>query len=273
MKLLLLSPFLLASFMGILDSARASAQEPPLQMDTEVRTMDGDHARALERWALQRLRELEADGITAASGLETGTERLWALYLLSVGDKDRVEEAENLAETLKGRAVAEGSGTSSIEALEAALQVVRAKHSRWPPNKLKHLRAGAGSLDGLVARRPDDLQIRYLRLASCFFLPFFLEREESVAEDMGILISRLPQEPDAFPPALSRGVTLFLLEFGEMTVEARDLLEAALEPGVHTGMARTHSFPGHRAEDGGTVWPEAFRPLTTMSDYVEGTSW
>ena len=218
---------------GLLVSALVLAPGNPLEAQTahregEARLMAEDEARELERWATRRLQELEANRESGPATLERETERLWALYLVSVGKKRRVEEAETLVVALRERAEEAGLSTTPYEALEAAVEVVKAKHARWPPSKLSHLRSGLGSLDRLVASDPDNLQVRYLRLMSCFYLPFFLKREDSVAEDMGVLISRLPHHPSAFSPVLYRGVALFLLENAEMTPEARMHLEEAL---------------------------------------------
>ncbi len=194
----------------------------------DARSLTEEDTEALQRWAGLRLAELDSLGSGRPPTLAEGTERVWALYFLSVGEKERVGEAQALARELRERSVPAAAEASTLEALDAALEVVRAKHSRWPPNKLKHLRAGLESLDRLVAQDPDHLAIRYLRLASCFYLPFFLKREESVSEDMKTLIERLPDEPGTFAPMLLRGVALFLLQNGDMSPEARARLQEAI---------------------------------------------
>ena len=107
--------------------------------------------------------------------------------------------------------------------------MVRAKHARWPPNKLKHLQGGARILDSLVARKPDNLEVRYLRLASYVFLPFFLRRDDSVAADLQTLAAHLPEYPGAFSPLVYQAVVRFVLENGALEGEERTRLENLLE--------------------------------------------
>jgi hypothetical protein len=116
----------------------------------------------------------------------------------------------------------------SAEALRGALEVVRAKHSNWPPNKLKYLRSGAGILDEVVERNPDNPEVRYLRLVSFFYLPSLLRRDDSVEEDFRALIGLLPKGPGPLPPLLHQQVTLFVLENGEVKSEDRTTLEGLL---------------------------------------------
>jgi hypothetical protein len=106
--------------------------------------------------------------------------------------------------------------------------VVKAKHARWPPRKLQYLRTGVERLDALVEANPNVPDVRYLRLVSCYYLPFFLKREESVEADFRALIAELPKGSSLIPPAIYRGIIQFVLDNGEMTQAERARLEEAL---------------------------------------------
>jgi hypothetical protein len=122
-----------------------------------------------------------------------------------------------------------------VNALAGALEVVRAKHSRWPPNKLKYLRRGVSALDRLVAEAPDDAVVRYLRLVSCFYLPFFLERDQSVKEDLRVLTELLPKGSGGFSGPVYSAVIRFVLENGDPAREEQMRLEAALRDAEASG--------------------------------------
>jgi hypothetical protein len=202
--------------------------------------MEAHEAESLRRWAERRLAELEAGAPPGAGGLE----RLWTLYHLGVGEEERLDEARALAAELRSLADAsrsrgiDASGTPGaeapglegivVEALGGAVEVARAKYTRWPPSKLQHLRTGMETLDRLAADRPDDLRVRYLRLVSGFYVPFFVKREEVVREDLRVLAAGLPERPEGFSPSLFVGVARFVLEHGDPTPEERRRLVAAL---------------------------------------------
>jgi hypothetical protein len=129
---------------------------------------------------------------------------------------------------LKDQTTAGSSEELIIRGYQGAMEVVRAKHSRWPPNKLKYLNRGAEILDELVEEYPEDLEVRYLRLASYRFLPFFLSRDDSVAEDLQVLVADLPGKPEAFSPPVYRAVLRFVLDNGDLEAEDRTRFELAL---------------------------------------------
>jgi hypothetical protein len=195
--------------------------------DEDARVLADEEKDALRKWALRRLQELESgspDGSSVLPG-KWETERLWALYFLSVEERDWEGPAVALADSLAALQLPEDR---HIRALGGALEVVRAKNSRWPPNKLEHLRKGIGALDGLVAEAPEDPVIRYLRLVSCYYLPFFLDRDESVEEDFGVLAEVLPEKGESFSPQVRLAVVSFVLDKGEIEDPHRTRLEDTL---------------------------------------------
>jgi hypothetical protein len=150
------------------------------------------------------------------------------MYFLGVAEKEWVDMARDSLSWLRSRIEPGTEAATTLEAYRGALQVVRAKHARWPPNKLKHLRRGSEILDALVAESPENLEVRYLRLASYLFLPSFLKREDAVASDMGILAAELADRPEAFSPTMYGAVAQFLLENGDLNEEARARIRATL---------------------------------------------
>jgi hypothetical protein len=183
---------------------------------------------ALSDWARAYLNRTRATATTERRTLQDRIEGVRAMYFLSVEEGDWVDIAKDSLSLLMGIANPETPEEATIQGYRGAIEVVRAKHSRWPPNKLKYLNQGAAILDFLVEAYPNDLELRYLRLASYRFLPFFLSREESVAEDLQILVEDLPRKPEVFSPTIYRAVLSFVLESGELEEVDRIRFEQAM---------------------------------------------
>jgi hypothetical protein len=156
-------------------------------------------------------------------------DRVRALYVLSVEEKRWMESAEDTLSSLRPLLGSGSEETVVAEAYRGALEVVRAKHARWPGNKLKHLDRGGDILNELVATHPDNLEVRYLRLASYLFLPFFLKRDDEVKADLAALTAGLPEGRQAFSPWMYQGVVRFVLENGDLDEETRARLAQRIE--------------------------------------------
>ena len=202
---------------------------------------------ALSSWAQLRLEELQPSDSLGEQGLEVRLERIRALYFLSVDEGKWADIARDSLSALKVNIPSASEEEVTFEAYRGAIQVVRAKHARWPPNKLKHLDRGARILDGLVDREPENLEVRYLRLASYLFLPFFLRRDDSVAADLQSLVAYLPEDSGTFSPALYQAVVQFVLENGSLEEEEKARLEAALGEQHPTQLNRA---PGYLQDQG-----------------------
>lgn len=205
---------------------------------------------SLSSWAQLRLEELQPSDSEAEQGLKMRLERIRALYFLSVDEGKWANIARDSLSALKANITSASEEEVTFEAYRGALQVVRAKHARWPPNKLKHLDRGARILDGLVDREPENLEVRYLRLASYIFLPFFLRRDDSVAADLGTLVANLPEKRGAFSPALYQAVVEFVLENGSLEEEEKARLEGTLGEREPTDLNRPPGYLQDRGKQG-----------------------
>ncbi len=124
-----------------------------------------------------------------------------------------------------------------VGAYRGAFDLLRSKHTLAPLARLRHARAGLAQLDAAVAAAPDQAEIRYVRLMSCYSLPFFFGRGDSVAEDFRSLAALLPAVRRSYPEAWWQGVVRFVLEHGDVDVGRRAALEQALEAAPATGAA------------------------------------
>lgn len=103
------------------------------------------------------------------------------------------------------------------EAYVAAATIMRAKHARWPLTKMKHLKRGLPTLDNLVQSHPEHVEIRYLRLISCFYLPRFLGRTWSKEEDMAFLEQNLAGVRETVEPQVYEMMAEFVMLNGNLS--------------------------------------------------------
>jgi 15-cis-phytoene synthase len=101
-----------------------------------------------------------------------------------------------------------------LAAYEGAFTALEAKHGFWPHARLRAVRRALALLDAAVAADPQDLEIRYLRMINCWYLPSFFGRRDSAHADMSVLERALPQQTDRYPPELFRVMAEFVIEHG-----------------------------------------------------------
>lgn len=130
-------------------------------------------------------------------------EQLRSYYLAGVEDSEAINKGISLAEN----AVKPGV---TVKAYHAALTILHAKHAFWPPKKMRYLNEGLPVLDDLVEAYSDHVEIRYLRLLSCYYLPRFLGRSDTVAEDAAKLAYLLPGASGDFPAPLFADMVRFV---------------------------------------------------------------
>jgi hypothetical protein len=174
-----------------------------------------------------RLRDLERRISADSENVPLRRDELRTLYFLSVSDGKWLPRAEEALAWLASR---RWMAPDLVDAYRGAFEVVRAKHGIWPPAKLEALERARPLLDGAVERSPGQVEIRYLRLMSCYYLPFFFGRSWSVREDLAALARILPQSEDTLPAGLYARVASFVLANGEEMPPAQRLrLESTLE--------------------------------------------
>jgi hypothetical protein len=200
---------------------------PTQAQEMAARTIPTGDAEERRAWAESALEAFDSgsEGDRSSSTTALNTTRLWALYFLSVDEKKWIGPATALADSLSAVDVPE---PRHVQGLMAAVEVVRAKHARWPPNKVKHLRKGLSLLDRLVEASPEEPGLRFLRLVSGYYLPFFLDRSKEVEEDFRVLTSILPGRDHDLPPQIFRFAVGFVLKYGEIEGPERSLLQEAL---------------------------------------------
>lgn len=201
----------------------SSAQLPESEANPEEVPYPG-----LAEWAMDYLDRLAPAPEGSDDTPSLRVERIGVIYLLGVDDGDWVERGRDSLQIVKNLPDLDAEAVPVLRAYEGALEILRAKHSRWPPNKLKFLGRGSDILDDLVIHHPDDLRIRYLRYASYRGLPFFLSRDEAVRTDFQSLVQGLPGGAGAFSPAMYQAVLRLVLDDASLAEADAVRLKAAL---------------------------------------------
>ena len=116
-----------------------------------------------------------------------------------------------------------------MRAYRGAILVAHAKHGFNLNRKLRLLEAAAPLLDSAVAAEPGAAEVRYLRLVSGYYLPFFLGRKPAVREDFAALARILPGVTDKFPPRFYLSVAGFVRNEGDLDAESEARLARAME--------------------------------------------
>lgn len=153
---------------------------------------------------------------------EDPVSQLRSFFLESVESEGAISEAELYLETLENRE------EPIIRAYEAMFSIMRAKYVFWPGRKMEYLNKGLPVLDELIEKDPDHLEVRYLRLLGCYYLPRILKRGWSVDEDFQSLAQLLPEQRGDYPPALYLDMVRFVYERGKVNEPQKDKLRILL---------------------------------------------
>jgi phytoene synthase len=185
----------------------------------------------------RELTRIETELRGQPQNLDLQLQRLRILHPLSVHDATllpvtRAARLQVLRTTEQQTSRTRSSGTyhqtlALLLAYEGARDVVEARHAFWPRDRMEPLKRGLPRLDSAVRRDPDNAEIRYLRLTSSYYLPFFLGRKWSVREDFKALAGLLPGVRTAYPAEWYVAITNFVLEKGNLDESDRTRLRRA----------------------------------------------
>ena len=156
----------------------------------------------------------------APRDLEARMTRIRVLYALGVAEDDHLDALAAERERVR---VLGGTPTHTLllDGYAAAAEVVRGKHAFWPHAKMAHVNRGLDALDALVEEHPHHLELRYLRLVSTHFLPFFFRRGGTARSDLAAVVAILERERERHPPDLEVPALAFALEEGVLDATQR----------------------------------------------------
>ena len=198
----------LAIAAGAALGARPAAFLPDTAREAAPQERKSDYAKGLAELA-----RAEAAFSAHPDSMPLRFDRLRILYVLGIKDASHLDAAEADWNAL-ARAGRQQDGPLLI-AYQGALRVARAKHGYDFPRKWDRLKSGLPLLDSAVALAPDHPEVRYLRLVSNYYLPFFMGRRARVKEDFAVLARLLPAAR-SYPDRWLRNVGRFVLDKGDL---------------------------------------------------------
>jgi len=193
----------IALLLTVVLAGAAAAQDPERDVDG-LAAHTFTRADVPVRLALSRVRAAYVAAVDEPSAIDVG--------LAHVAGLDRGSAPEGL-----------------LRAYEGAFTMLRARHAFWPRAKWRHAQDGLAILDRAVAFDPDHAEVRYLRLVSSYYLPFFFGRGDAVAEDFAALAGLLPAVRDDYPEDWYEGVVRFVVEHGGVSGDRRRALLDVLD--------------------------------------------
>lgn len=147
-------------------------------------------------------------------GSTTLTEARTKFYL-SVEESQMIEPAINQFKMIMNDDSLKGVSLTYIGALTA----LKGKHAFMPYQKLQYVQKGLRIMDEGIAIDPDNLESRFIRGSTCYFLPFLFRRKEQAQNDFDFIITRLDEKAVLYNRDMMRNVIDFLFEYAELTPE------------------------------------------------------
>ena len=193
---------------------------PDTARETAPQERSGGYAKGLAELARAE-RALSAH----PDSLPLRFDRLRIRYVLGVKEEAFLDAADSDWQALSG--AGRPQDRALLIAYAGALRVARAKHGFNFRRKWERLQAGMPLLDSAVGLAPENAEVRYLRLVSNYYLPFFLGRRARVKEDFAVL-GRLLPGTRSYPDRWLRNVGRFVLEKGDLEKEDRAALASRL---------------------------------------------
>ncbi len=172
---------------------------------------------------LEELKKVDQEVQNSPESPASRFNRMRVLFVLGVKEEPFLAEGEKEARWLKTH-LKPDSSQSLLLAYEGALRVTSAKHGFNLNRKWENLKAGIPMLDSAVSLSPKHAEIRYLRLVTNYYLPFFMGRKTKVRDDFLALGQLLPAVAREFPPKWYLNVAGFVLEKGKLEATEKEIL-------------------------------------------------
>lgn len=145
-------------------------------------------------------------------------------FYLSVEQKDFIHKGKTYLSSL-GRSV-EFSGFK--EMYMAGLKALEAKYALWPLEKWQLANDALKEMDYIVKNHFEDPEIRFIRASTCYYLPFFFNRQNQVKEDFLFISKCLIEQKNinTYPTHLLRNICSFILDSGILKGKEKNDLSA-----------------------------------------------
>ncbi|RMF49125.1 MAG: hypothetical protein D6750_06565 [Bacteroidetes bacterium] len=130
-------------------------------------------------------------------------------YFLAVQEESYLPRAEAAFHALIRRY----GPQSPLQMYLYGLLALKARYAWNPLKKGEYFRQAVASMDALVARSPDDPEVRFLRGTFYYYLPAFLGKREAARQDLAAVANLLQAQPHLYRTRYSAEVLRAILGF------------------------------------------------------------
>jgi hypothetical protein len=142
------------------------------------------------------------------------------LFYQSVENSKTINKAITLFEEIGKNQRFEGLTLTYIGALTA----LKGKFAFFPLTKYRHAVKGLKLMDQGIIKNPSNIESRFIRGMTCYYLPFFFKRKKTAQSDFKIIVSNLNKEYRRYDPQVIKDVTAFILENIELNPEEKEII-------------------------------------------------
>lgn len=143
------------------------------------------------------------------------------LFYRSIEEKQHLDQAVYMFNRLKTYE----RYTGLAETYLGALTALEGKYAFLPTTKYNKAIKGLEKMDKGVEISPDNLEARFIRGTTCYYLPFFFNRQKTAEEDFQVILTLLEQHYDRYNPELVSNVIDFLQKNTELTPRETKIVE------------------------------------------------
>lgn len=130
------------------------------------------------------------------------------LFYESIEESDRIDKAIQLFNEIGEDEIYIGIAQTYLGALTA----LKGKYAFFPIKKYRLVLKGLEMMDAGVSLTPDNIEARFIRGMTCFYLPFFFKRKGTAVEDFNDILQQLQKSYHQYDSDMVINVTSFFLE-------------------------------------------------------------
>lgn len=137
------------------------------------------------------------------------------LFYKSVENAQTIEKAISLFEDIGKTEEYKGLALTYIGALTA----LKGKFAFFPITKYRYVMQGLELMDQGVMKNPNNIEARFIRGMTCYYLPFLFKRKKTANGDFRMIVRLLDTEYDQYNAQIIMNVTNFLLDHAKLNAE------------------------------------------------------
>ncbi len=143
------------------------------------------------------------------------------LFYSSVENEKALEKAFNLFQKIGEQESYEGMALTYIGALTA----LKGKYAFSPISKYRWVLKGLQVMDQAIMMNPENIEARFIRGMTCFYLPFFFRRKKTAYGDFQFIVSKIKEEFYHYDGQMMLNVIQFLLDHAKLDEEEIQTLQ------------------------------------------------